>query len=433
MEQDQNLEELTDSDLPLPREISDPQTQVIPTIPEEEPFVEQEAPAPVEEPSSQAEEDEEEPTVIKAPKRKVLTGWKVVWAMSKYVWRMALGLVLAVAILIMGLLGYLTVTEYNPAYAETADRGSVNRSETITTRSFSLLTFNTGYAGLGEDADFFMDGGKGVLPEDAQEVEDNMGGILRILEMSGTDFLMLQEVDTDSRRSFGTNQWLKYEHELEDYESRFALNHSCDYVPYPFTEPMGKINSGLATYSSYDIVSATRYSLPVPFAWPERTANLKRCFLVTRIPIEDSEQQLVLINVHMEAEEDKGIMKEQMTQLTGFMKEEYAKGNFVIAAGDFNQTFPDSKAYPVENPEFWNPGKLSRVSGLRYFCDDSTPTCRLLNQPYDPDSEDTQYYVIDGFLVSPNVIIDEVKTLDYDFIYSDHNPVRLDFTLNFEE
>ncbi len=377
--------------------------------------------------------EDEGPSVVKAPKRKRTTGWTVVWAFSKFIWRMALGLILAVAILAVGLVGYLTVTEYHPAFAETADRGSVNRSESITSRSFSILSFNTGYSGLGEDADFFMDGGKGVLPEDETLVEDNVEGILRILEVSEADFLMLQEVDTDSDRSFGTNQWLKYEHELEDYESRFALNYSCNYVPYPLTEPMGKVHSGLATYSSYDIVSATRYSLPVPFAWPTRVANLKRCLLVTRIPIEDSDQQLVLINVHMEAYDDTGASEEQTKQLVSLVKEEYAKGNFVIAGGDFNQTFPDSKAFPVRSPELWTPGKLTRVDGgFRYFYDDSTPTCRLLNQPYDPDSEETQYYVIDGFLVSPNVIVDRVETLDYEFLYSDHNPVRLDFTLDFD-
>ena len=376
----------------------------------------------------------EGPTVVRAPKRKGTTGWSVVWAVSKFIWRMALGLVLMVAILAVGMIGYLTVSEYHPAYAETADRGSVNHSHAAGARSFSLLSFNTGYGALGEDADFFMDGGKSVLPQDETVVEDNIEGIVEILELSQADFLMLQEVDTDSQRSFGTNQWLKYEHELQRYESRFALNYSCDYVPYPLTEPLGRIRSGLATYSSYDIVSATRYSLPVPTGWPERVANLKRCLLVTRIPLEDSEQQLVLINVHMEPSDDTGTAKEQIRQLVDLVRDEYAKGNFVIAGGDFNQTFPESRAFHVEDEELWTPGKLTRVpGGLRYFYDESTPTCRLLNEPYDPDSENTRYYVIDGFLVSPNVIVDRVETLDYDFRYSDHNPVRLDFTLNFDD
>ncbi len=379
-------------------------------------------------------EEDEEPTIVKAPKRKRTSPWSVVWKISTFLWRMALGVVLTIGILALGLIGYLTVTEYNPAYAETADRGSVNRSETIISHSLSLLTFNTGYGGLGADADFFMDGGEGVLPEDQDLVESNVEGIEGILSVADADFIFLQEVDVDSTRSFGSNQWLKYEYDLEEYESRFALNYSCEYVPYPVKTPLGKVQSGLATYSSYDIVSATRYSQPNDFTWPTRVANLKRCLLVTRIPIEDSEQQLVLINVHMEAYDDDDIREEQTQQLVELMKEEYAKGNFVIAGGDFNQTFPNCDSYEVTDPDLWTPGRLQRSpAGFRYAYDDSNPTCRLLNQPYDPDSEETQYYVIDGFLVSPNVTIDGVETLDYEFIYSDHNPVLLNFTLNFDE
>ena len=377
---------------------------------------------------------EEEPTIVKAPKRKGTTPWSVTWKITKYVWRIALGVVLAIGILIMGLVGYLTVTEYNPAYAETADRGSVNRSETITSDSFSILTFNTGYAALGADADFFMDGGKGVLPEDQEWVEKNMEGIEGILSLADADFIFLQEVDVGSQRSFHTNQWLKYEYGLREYESRFALNYSCEYVPYPFTSPLGEVQSGLVTYSKYDIVSSTRYSQPNGQAWPNRVANLKRCLLVSRIPIEDSEQQLVLINVHMEDYDDAQLRKEQVQQLLELMKEEYAKGNFVIAGGDFNQIFPNSYAYKNPDDELWSPQRLGPASGgFRYIYDEENPTCRLLNQPYDPDSEDTRYYVIDGFLVSPNVSVSHIETLDYEFIYSDHNPVLLNFALNFDE
>lgn len=375
-----------------------------------------------------------EPTVVEAPERKRLSGWTVVWAISKYVWKLALGLVLAVGILAAGLIGYLTVTEYNPAYAENADRGGVNRAEAVTGKSFSILTFNTGYGGLGSEADFFMDGGEGVLPESLETVEGNVQGISSIVELADADFVFLQEVDTDSQRSFEMNQWLRYEKELKEYESRFALNYSCEYVPYPLGEPMGKINSGLATYSSYDIISSTRFSLPNGYTWPNRVANLKRCLLVTRIPIEDSEKQLVLVNVHMEAYDDGNVRDDQLRQLMDFIEEEYAKGNFVIAGGDFNSTFPDSHGYEVEDPEVWTPGILPVVfGGFHYAYDDTNPTCRLLNQAYDPDSRNTRYYVIDGFLVSPNITVDQVETLDQEFIYSDHNPVLMYFTLNIEK
>jgi exonuclease III len=37
--------------------------------------------------------------------------------------------------------------------------------------------------------------------------------------------------------------------------------------------------------------------------------------------------------------------------------------------------------------------------------------------------------VIDGFIVSPNVEVLSVQTIDLDFKNSDHNPVKLTFAL----
>ena len=41
-----------------------------------------------------------------------------------------------------------------------------------------------------------------------------------------------------------------------------------------------------AALSDYGISSAERIKLPCPFSWPVRTANLKRCLLITRVPLE---------------------------------------------------------------------------------------------------------------------------------------------------
>lgn len=90
--------------------------------------------------------------------------------------------------------------------------------------------------------------------------------------------------------------------------------------------------------------------------------------------------------------------------------------NYIKISGDFKRSY----LYETKTnmPEGWS---------LAY--DVSTPSCRLLNQPYDPDSAHTQYYIIDGFIVSPNVTIDTVKTVNLDFANSDHNPVELQVTL----
>ena len=60
-----------------------------------------------------------------------------------------------------------------------------------------------------------------------------------------------------------------------------------------------------------------------------------------------------------------------------------------------------------------------------FASDLSVPSCRLLNRPYDPEYWWTQYYVIDGFLLSPNVTLEEVHTINASFEYTDHNPVKI--------
>ena len=59
----------------------------------------------------------------------------------------------------------------------------------------------------------------------------------------------------------------------------------------------------------------------------------------------------------------------------------------------------------------------------------TTPSCRLLNHPYDPNPAGNQFYVIDGFILSPNVRLDRVETMDHQFQYTDHNPVIIEVTL----
>ena len=367
---------------------------------------------------------EDEPEVPQKPKRR----GRVVRKIVKYF----LFLVLAVAIVAAGGIGYLTVTEYRPAYAEDAQRGNVLREGKLTGgQTVRVLTLNTGYGGLDAGEDFFMDGGEGVRPSDAETVRQNMLGIEDLIRGADADFVMLQEVDTDSKRSYGYDQWRQYEFDLEDYESRFALNYSCDYVPYPVTEPIGRVHSGVATYSRYDITAATRYRLPCPFSWPVRIANLKRCLLVTRIPIDGLEQELVLVNLHLEAYDDGEGKEAQTAMLLQILQEEYAKGNYVIAGGDFNQSFPDgTDRYPIASGADWTPGTLGDLpAGWRYAWDSAAPTCRLLNQPYSAGSSGTQFYVIDGFILSPNVEPVSVRTQDAEFAVTDHNPVVLEARL----
>ena len=340
--------------------------------------------------------------------------------------RIILWIILILVLIVLVFLGTLTATEYKPDDVEEVEvYGESHRDAVPLNESIKIVSWNVGYYALGKDADFIMDGGGNAPAADKATVQANIAGIKQTLDKSIADIYMMQEVDTDSSRSYHIDA-------RDDFNigmNAHALNYSCPFVPYPWP-PMGKVNSGLFTTTAYEIDEAERISLPCPFSWPLRIANLKRCLLVSYLPVSGSDKELVIVNLHLEAYDDGEGKLAQTKQLKEFIQSEYEKGNYVIAGGDFNQIFPGGMdEYPNTHQDLWTPGLLDETcipDGWSFAYDLSTPSCRLLNQPYNPeDTENTQYYVIDGFILSPNVELETVETQDAGFEYSDHNPVFL--------
>lgn len=350
--------------------------------------------------------------------------------MVKKVFKIVLIVLGAVLLLAAGLILWLSVCEFKPADVtdvKIENNSQVGEFSPFLDQELTVISWNIGYAGLGKDSDFFMDGGENVSSADQDTVTASLLGIYKQLYTGNNQagIYMLQEVDKNSARTYGMDE----SDCLGIYNSTYALNYSCPFVPYPLP-PIGRVNSGLLTTTMYDIDSSERISLPCPFDWPVSTANLKRCLLVSYLPIEGSSSKLVIVNLHLEAYDDGEGKIAQTKQLREFIQSEYEKGNYVIAGGDFNQVFPGGiEKYPNEHPELWEPGIITEdimPEGWSLAYDLETPSCRLLNQPYDPeDIENTQYYVIDGFIISPNVELISVETLDAGFEFSDHNPVQL--------
>ena len=346
----------------------------------------------------------------------------------KKVLKILLILLIIVVVAFVGLLGMLTITEYRPADTESLEVRALGDPDIVPPGQLTVLSWNIGYAGLGKNEDSFMDGGSTARPKNADVVNGYLEGIRAAVAAEEPDFVLFQEVDSNSSRTHSIDETVA----LQEWCSAYAMNYSCPFVPVPFP-PMGKVHSGLLTTTDYVITEADRIALPCPFSWPLRTANLKRCLLVSRLPVAGSDKQLVLVNLHLEAYDDGEGKLAQTSQLMDFLKAEYDKGNYVIAGGDFNQTVPGGlDYYPVVRGDFWAPGTLEGSmlpEGFGYAYDLTVPSCRLLNQPYNPaDTENTQYYVIDGFIVSPNIVVHRVETLNLGFENSDHNPVSLTFT-----
>ena len=344
----------------------------------------------------------------------------------------ALGILLAVILLLaIGLVAYLCITEFDPEPREAVTRYQVAEDSLALQagQEFTVFSWNIGYGGLGEESDFFMDGGKMVDPPSQQAVEKNMAGILDYINSQPADAWLLQEVDVNSARTENVDQFAALQKNWNG-SSGFAYNFKCPFVPIPLP-PMGRIEGGIATLTAEaTLADMQRISLPCPFPWPIRAAQIKRCLMTTRLPIEGSDKELVLVNLHLEAYDDGEGKKAQTAVLLQVLQEEYEKGNYVIAGGDFNQSFPGVlDKYPLADPEKWTPGILENSTlpeHWQFAYDTSAPTCRLLDQPY---NENCQLYVIDGFILSPNVQLNSVQTQQLNFRYSDHNPVRLDVQL----
>ena len=347
------------------------------------------------------------------------------WIMKGLLW------LVSIAIILVGvLLGYLTITEYRPADSQEVQITKLTTEASAkTNHNITIVSMNTGYGGLDKAQDFFLDGGKTGGASEKAIVDNNVKQMISSLHNLHADMYLLQEVDQNAWRSFSVNQSRHYHNALAG-DSAFALNYQCEFVPIPLP-PMGKVSSGVQTISSFSIQEATRESLPVPFSWPLRLANLKRCLLVTRIDVQDTDKELVVINLHLEAYDHGEGREVQLRELNHFMYTEYKKGNYVVAGGDFNANFPQAQ-WPVVEEGGWLPGQLYESdipSGFSLVCDEKIPTGRSLKTPYNGNRNTTQFYGIDGFIVSDNIRVGAVETIDYNFSHSDHNPVQIQLTL----
>ena len=52
-----------------------------------------------------------------------------------------------------------------------------------------------------------------------------------------------------------------------------------------------------------------------------------------------------------------------------------------------------------------------------------------LTEKYSESYEKTQLYVIDGYIISPNIENKGVETIENNFSYSDHQPVKIKIKL----
>jgi hypothetical protein len=91
-------------------------------------------------------------------------------------------------------LEYFTIVEYNPEDVEPLTIYNNVGTKVELEQDISVLTFYIGYAGLGKNEDFVLDGESKSRPDSKKVVEDYLEGIKSILTTHSSDIYLLQEV-----------------------------------------------------------------------------------------------------------------------------------------------------------------------------------------------------------------------------------------------
>lgn len=364
---------------------------------------------------------------------------------SKRIMSVLLGILFTVIAVVGGYVAYLSIQYYRiDDYTEVT---AENQSENIltSTEEHSVVTYNIGFGAYNQEFSFFMDSGEmadgtvmtgtSAKAKDKETVIEDTKGSISLVDEYNADFYLFQEVDVDSTRSYGVNQYEMLKELGDEYSLSHGVNFHSAYLMYPLTDPHGASNSGMTTVSKYKINESIRRQYPIDDSFITKFTDLDRCFLVSRIPV-DNGKELVLINNHMSAYDKGGLIRaEQMKLLNSVLEEEYEKGNYVIVGGDFNhdiansrETFSSAQSLPTWVYQL-NDSDLSNGYSFA-IAENSTevPTCRSAEIPYVKGENYT--VIIDGFIVSDNIKDFKVENIDTDFKYSDHNPAIMYFTLD---
>lgn len=304
-----------------------------------------------------------------------------------------------------------------------------------TGEEYSAVSYNIGFGAYLPDYSFFMDGGKYSRAQSKESVVYSITGAADIIKKYDPDFVLFQEMDIDGTRSYHVDQKEIMDKVLSNQYNVFAVNYDSAFLMYPLHQPHGKNKSGISVYSKYPVIEALRRSLPVSTSF-SKFVDLDRCYMISRIPIENN-KELVIFNLHLSAyTDDKRIREGQIQTLFEDLTHEHRLGNYVLCGGDFNYNL---KNIPVEEESdmLWAQmfPKESLPKQFRFAIDSFDNeeqetmwnSARNANMPY--IEGETFTVTLDGFLHSDNIEIIHYENINTGYSYSDHDPVLVKFKL----
>jgi hypothetical protein len=331
-----------------------------------------------------------------------------------------LGIVIIALLIIFT--GILALNYFNNGLKSKSGRGDMlaNAGAVI-----SILDWNIGYAGLGKESDFIMDGGENLLPPSVEIVEKNLAGIQNILSQNKTDLTLIQEASEPDMLNLGVDVLGGLRMSLSGYDWFFTYDFRTQFIPRS-----SAVKHGLVSFSRIKTSPVKLIRLPLE---PTRLQGIiQRQYHIQAREITDvNENAWVVMNIHLSAFDEGGnIRVQQFEKLMQIAKTYYAEGKHVIIGGDWNMqlTLTDFPNTTKQEDLFWLktlPHEKIPTDWKLVF-DPNIATVRTNERPYIKNENYTT--IIDGFLVSPNVDVMSVEGIDTNFEFTDHQAVLAQFT-----
>lgn len=298
----------------------------------------------------------------------------------------------------------------------------------------TAISYNIGFGAYTPDFSFFMDGGVSSWGASKESTIADVAKAAGYVQSYEPDFVLFQEVDLDSTRSYHVDQEAILDEFFPKYNRVGALDYDSPFLFWPLLQPHGSSVSELATYSVYPMTSALRRSLPVSET-VTKIVDLDRCYSRITIPTENG-KDLCLYTIHMSAYGmDDSVRQGQIAMISEDMNADVNAGNYVICGGDFNHDLlaaddaDVSVGWAMPFPRENLPEKMKFVLDLwpREEVETMHHSCRDADAPYE---EGVSYTItVDNFIVSDNVEITSYDIPNTGYAYSDHEPIVIRFTL----
>ncbi len=292
-----------------------------------------------------------------------------------------------------------------------------------------IVSWDIGYACRGRYSDSYREGGNQPFPDNETYQKYLQGVVSTIDQLEYADIILLQHVDIDSRRSRYINQHEMITQMLEHFGHGYSLNASSPFVMHPFHNPEGKIRCAMSTFSRLPFEELTRVALPPvyqPYYDPITDAP---CFQLSRFSLRNGTFLVVLNIQNLPLRQFPGLRLHHLQVIKSFMLDEYLKGNFVVAGGNWQVNPAGYNFSALNNGDkgfSYSAGLEAEFfsSGWQVIFDPEIPSKRFSRAVYKKGISPTT--ITDFFVISPNIEVHTCKTLDAGFEYSDHNPILLE-------